>query len=347
MFPFARKIKETRKIYVPESIINEQIEENLRKQREIEEKDRERRAFIEEQRRFINEIQIEEYIPNKLPSIKEFHTQKNTLEAIVLLTTSREINSKVFSKFITNLVNVMPNRVYDIDFVISVNNLEFESIQKDIIHLQTFFNTVKLINTNIDPKNDVYSLDALSMIPVPKYGLTAGPNILYYETMKKMKTYNTVLVLETDCILYDDWLDTLINYVKYSGDFLISGSTYDGVYRLPSTDNPAFFHINGVALYKTGSPVFQFILDELMRFIVKEVKSGNVISAYDYMFSKMIFSYLADTKTTDFDFWKTVYRYVIKNTFIINASMPCDKNQDESFFLNKFPRCVILHKKSL
>lgn len=344
MFPFINRSginvhTKNSRIYVPPAIIETQ------KQKEKSEEE-ERQRIVNEQEQSLLNINITEVDNSKqrIPSFKSFHMQKNKLEAVVLLTTSYEIVNGTFSKFIKMLLGTM-YKPYNIEFIISTNNGNYTSIQKEVSQLKNYFSNVEVLNIEISPKNDIYKIEDLNETDIPKYGLTSGPNILFWDTMKYMKKYNTTLVLEADCILYQSWLDTLINYVEYCGDFLISGSTYTGNYKISSSMSNGFFHINGVALYKTGSPVFHYILEELTTYISCEVKRGHLISAYDYMLTKMILEKLYDTKNKYFDFWKVVYRYIIKNTFIINASMKSDKNDSQTKYLELYPRCVILHKK--
>jgi len=47
----------------------------------------------------------------------------------------------------------------------------------------------------------------------------------------------------------------------------------------------------------------------------------------------------------DFDYWNFVYRQIIKNTLIVNYSLPFDKNTEIQDILFKFPSAVIIHKK--
>lgn len=287
---------------------------------------------------------VNEDLPNySLPNIEEIHIDKNRLEAVVLLTTSKEINNGSFGKFIKNLIDVTEQNS-NLDFIMSVNNNSHTSIEKELTELKLYFKHIYYYNINIHSNDDIYTLDG-KFKPIPKYGLASGPNILFIKTMRMLNKYNTVLTLETDCILYKNWLSTLINYTEYSGDFLISGSTYDGNERIGFSQVVGMNHINGVALYKTKSSVFQFLLNALAEHIPRFVENGTVFTAYDYCLMRIIISKLKTTFGKEYTFWNVVYRSITKNTFIINASLNVDKNIPEEVFLGRFPRCVILHKK--
>lgn len=301
--------------------------------------------------RFINKsmsktdiTHIERHSTYTLPDIKELSNEKNVLEAVVLLTTSSEINNGKFGQFIKRLISVTHEKS-NIDFIISVNNNSHNSIETELIELKSYFKDIYYYNIDIQPQDDIYTLNP-KFRPVPKFGLASGPNLLFINTMRKMKKYNTVLTLETDCILYENWLNVLIKYVEYGGDFLISGSTYDGIQRISTNEVIGMLHINGVALYKSGSSIFQFLLYMLEEEIPQIVKSGLLLSAYDYALMRIIFHKLKTSSNNEYIFWKVIYRYITKNTFIVNASLNNDKSTPEATFLERFPKCVILHKKS-
>ena len=280
------------------------------------------------------------------PPIESFHNNPNQLEAIVLLTTNYEIEKKRFNDFILNIIKTLNrNKKLNIDFIISINNNKSNPLTPHVLYLKYLFNNIKIINNDILPEDDIYkpNLDNVTK-KVPTFGLSSGPNILFWNTMQELKEYNTVLVLETDCILYLGWLDKITRYIDNCGNFLISGPTYDGTLKIPSFHH-LFFHINGVSLYKTGSPIFQFIIKKLIEYTKQQVSSGNIICSYDYMFIDMILTKLKNINSIHYDFWKLVYRNITKNQFIVNMSPQVDSSESESVILKKFPDCIILHKK--
>jgi hypothetical protein len=294
------------------------------------------------------QILSDRYQPNTgYPALHSFHNEKNKLEAVVLLVTDHEITSMRYFNFINTIIKVRNhiNKKYDIDFIIGVNNLNQDPITHHVKYLEQMFRKVIVINNNIAKEDDIYNLKENIN---SKFGRTSGPNILFWSTLQQLNQYNTVLVVESDCIVYSGWLETLMNYVEYSGDFLISGSTYDGNQCVTSSNISIFFHLNGVALYKTGSPALQFLLQELQKFTIQYVANINNICAYDVAITDMILKYLQNSSdSSSFNFWKLVYRNIVKNTFIVNASLSSDANISEATILERFPRCVVLHKKLL
>lgn len=288
---------------------------------------------------------ISNVVPDPGPYLKFENEYPNHLQAIVIPTTSWEINKGQFSKFCDNLIRNTED-AKDIDLVIVVNNSNYSHI-RDIPNLEYKFKSVYILNTNIPPHEDIYT----SIVPitgVPPLGLTSGPNTLFFETMEYCKRYNTILLIETDCIVYPNWIDKCKKYVNLTEYFLISGSTYDGYMPLYSSTMPMIMHLNGVAFYKTASPIFQFIIQSLKQYIISEVKTRGGSSAYDLMMMDMMLKYLtAPVNFTIHMFWKRVYRYMLKTSLIINVSAKYDSVVTEDEIRSLHKNCVILHKKSL
>lgn len=295
----------------------------------------------------LSNIQVD-FLPNNNLTIPD-NVILNKLEAVTLLITSNEIISNRFEKFIMNILTTttLSNDIY---FLIFTNNNDYKlnlqiylRFKQYITKLKKLFKNVCVVNTDIPKSQDVYILQRTNT--VPKYGNVSGPNLLFLYAMNYCKRFNTVLLLESDCILSNGWLDKCKSYVTHSGTFLISGSTYDGDVhiKINPKDISSFFHINGVAFYKTGSKELQKVIKELDSYLVYYAKNIFPINAYDYVLSNMIFHKL--TIDDEFMFWKYIYRNITKNTLILNYSLQVDKNKSPEEIYKKFPSCVVLHKK--
>jgi len=272
----------------------------------------------------------------------------NKLEAVFICITVKEIESPSFDSFIENMVSTIEEKL-ELDCVLVLNKFYTtvkDKLKKFVSIASEKFNFVEIINLNIHPLDDIYiqSSERDNIKTLPKYGSTSGPNIMFLKSMQYASKYNTVLLLESDCTLSQNWAVACTNYVKYCGSFLISGASYDGSMQIPIHDKSMFFHINGVAFYKTGDPVFKNLLGHLDSYILKLVPDyGHV--AYDLAVTEMIFDMLSSDKS-NYDFWRYMYRNITRNTLIINASTPIDKDTPLYRFYDKFPACVILHKKT-
>jgi len=278
----------------------------------------------------------------QLPSFRQKSTDglkinspvsKQVLDCVALLTTSFELKNGRLKLFLDRTLPTL-QKVH-LDFVIFLNkNVD---IQELIAPYRKFFN-VTVVYHNIPEKDDV-RIEGPNIL---EYGGCSGPNIHFLKSARYCKKYSTTLFLETDCILQEGWLNACINYVRCSGTFLISGATYDGLLRIPPRFSALFSHINGVAFYNTMSPYLEKLLDETETHI-KESAKKQVMVQYDVGIVQCIENRL--NMDSDYDYWNFVYRQIIKNTLIVNYSLPFDKNTEIQDILFKFPSAVIIHKK--
>jgi hypothetical protein len=259
----------------------------------------------------------------------------NVLEALILPVTSREINDGRFKSFISQL---RPIKTTNLSFVMFVNNDTHISISEDIRVLKSKFKTVDVIHLNIPVLDDIYNINSQR---IPKYGLASGPNILFLSAMRHCAKFNTVLLVETDCIVKPTFLEDLALFTSFSGGFLIAGTRYDGNSHT-NANTLMFHHINGVALYNTGNPRFQILMNNLDAYIVQQVKFTPFF-AYDVAINQLILNRILDT-STHFE-WKRIYKDIITTNFIVNMSLPSDKDVSMDHINNKYPNHVILHKK--
>uniref|UniRef100_A0A6C0I6R4 Uncharacterized protein n=1 Tax=viral metagenome TaxID=1070528 RepID=A0A6C0I6R4_9ZZZZ len=259
----------------------------------------------------------------------------NVLEALILPLTSREINDGRFKSFISQL---RPIKTSNLSFVIIVNNRTHISISEDLKALDSKFKSVDLIHLNIPTSDDIYSTNSKW---TPKYGWASGPNILFLSAMRHCTKFNTVLLIETDCIVKPTFLEDLALFTCFSGGFLIAGTRYDGNTYMDA-NTLLFHHINGVALYNTGNPRFQTLINNLDAYIVEEVKSTPFF-AYDVAIIQLVLTRILDTSTHSE--WKRIYKDIITTNFIVNMSIPSDKSISMSHINKHYPHHVILHKK--
>jgi len=258
---------------------------------------------------------------------------KQTLDCIALLTTSFEFDSGRLQLFLERTLSTLCKK--NIDFIVFLNR--DTDISELIEPYKQFFNVI-VVSHNIPKKDDVRVYQPNEL----EYGGCSGPNIQFLKSARYCKKYSTTLFLETDCILQEGWLDACLNYVKYSGTFLISGANYDGLDNLP-VKTPAFFHhINGVAFYNTSSPYFEILLDETEMLIKRRAKK-NILTQYDVGIVSVVEEKLHEHE--NYKFWIFIFRHITKNTLIVNYSLNLDKETPISEILFKFPDAVIIHKK--
>jgi hypothetical protein len=290
-------------------------------------------------------IDIERKISDTI-NFKNLICPTNNLECICLLTTDKEINGSQYQKFIDRLlVSTRSNNITKtIDLKIITNKKSKQNL--DLSKLETIFANVELITLNLSKEEDVYISKLNPSQKLPKYGLKSGPNITFFTTIKKMKTYNTTLFLETDCFLKENWINDIYNYVKYSNGFLVSGATYDGTV-FTKAGSIMMSHINGgTALYATGNKFLQKIVDILSTFLQKQVANNMPGLAYDYAFKLMLDNNLNNTFNNheEHSIWQFINRNYLPCKLIVNCSTSLDANIDKNELIRKY-NYAILHKK--
>lgn len=279
-------------------------------------------------------------------NLQDLKCPTNILECVCLLTTNKEIDGPQYQKFIDRLIaNTNKNKITkQIDFKIITNKKLRNKL--DLSKLQNIFANVELINLDLPSKDDVYISHLLPNQELPKYGLKSGPNISFFNTIKKMHNYNTILMLETDCFLRDDWINNIYNYVKYANGFLISGATYDGKV-VTKAGSVMMNHINGgTALYAAGNELLQKTIDLLFIFLQHQIAHDMPGLAYDYAFKLMIDNNINNSyyKIEDREIWQFINRNYLPCKLIVNCSTPIDKDLDKNELMIKY-NYSILHQK--
>lgn len=267
------------------------------------------------------------------------------LECILIPTTTKEIDSGLFNNFI---IQFYLFKKTNIDIIIIINNKTHKTdILPMLLPIKNTFKNIEVLYINIPPEEDIYiKNNKSSKIHIPPLGLMSGPNYLFLAGMRYCEKYMYTLLIETDCIIKPNCVESFNNYITYCGDFLISGSTYDGtsLMYIPSGDN--FYHLNGVAIYKTGDRLFIKLINELEEYIVRTVIHQHAL-AYDCAFTKLVLDKISNAKNFNENAqWRYIYKKMLKTTLIINCSLPSDKNMDIDALNSEFPSWVILHKKN-
>jgi hypothetical protein len=127
--------------------------------------------------------------------------------------------------------------------------------------LGELFSGIEVHFCDLPPEKDVYIRN--SKVLGSPYGNKAGPNWLFYETMKRLRAdCDFVLLMETDCQpIATHWLQRLEKLCSQNDDAWMIGSHYRGASPLHRT---LARHINGNALYHIGDPAFWDFLDTIL-----------------------------------------------------------------------------------
>jgi hypothetical protein len=264
---------------------------------------------------------------NKL-DISELSFYANKLECIAILVTEQEAMSGLLNSLFIKIRNsTLFKETRDISLKIVINNIKHQDSKIDTAILSSLFTDIEVINLQLSAEEDLYIRDQ-KKIPeiVPTYGTKSGPNIMFYKALNICKTYNTTLLLETDCFFKPLWLSKLQDFINASNGFWISGATYDGVVPC-RPDSEMSTHINGgIALYATGNESFQKFMSQSEDFLIERIKSGLIGLAYDINIKAYIdylIKYRIDT-IEDILASKFILRQYLPNKIIGNFSSPMD-----------------------
>jgi len=263
----------------------------------------------------------------------------NKLEAIVLLTTSSEIRSGQFLSFCNQFLKM---KYCGMPLNIVVNNSKFDGEMCAFLNEITIFSSIQIFDVDIPPADDIYIRETKYDGKIPRLGLSSGPNILFFEAMRMFEDVNTVLVLETDCILKPNCFEVCKTYVSSMCDFLVSGSKYIGRHVSWYPGDSLFHHLNGVAFYRTGSKEFQELLKRVEDFIAMKVKMRKQALAYDVAIMTFIHENL-QRDSQNKRYYTAIESKMLTNTFILNYSV--DHEIDWGEIDHHYPNHVILHSK--
>ena len=271
----------------------------------------------------------------------------NKLECLVLLVTNHEIKNGQFLDFINRLINnTNKKEAKNISFKIILNNNNTD-MQVDCTLLKSVFNSVEIINLSLSKEDDIYVKDSCQLEKIPIYGNKSGPNIMFYQALDICKTYNTILLLETDCFFKPSWLQKLKDFINHSNGFWISGAIYDGAVPTKACSDIST-HINGgVGLYATGNPLFRLFIATTEMFLLERINNGLVGLAYDMAIKMYIDHIINCNHNTNEEvlLGKFINRQYLPNKIIGNFSTPKDIFISLEQISNIY-NYYIIHKKS-
>jgi hypothetical protein len=275
-----------------------------------------------------------------------FYLDKNSWDAIAISTTHYEIEDGRLQSFLEHLLLSISGKYIDKILYIAINKevSAFGKLEDTFAKCRAHFKDVVIMNLMIDPELDIYITGGELKRPYPKYGCASGPNIMFLNLMRRLACHNTILQLETDCRLKGDWVSRCQQYIEHCGRFLIAGALYDGIKANGNTLH--YTHINGVGFYKTGSKLFQKMLDFLENYIIRNAQFGRLQSAYDYVLRMCVNDYMLGYSTTYHYhyFWRYIHRMIVHTTLITNFAPNFDKHITDSYITDLYDP-VIIHQK--
>jgi|GEM_PF-937954 len=146
--------------------------------------------------------------------------------------------------------------------------------------LKNYFSGIQFHYCNLDKSVDTYYAAVPSDESMPEYGWKSGPNLQFFHALSALYSYGGyTLLLEPDVLpVRNGWLELADFEIEFSSTFWVKGSKYLGKTKLV---NEIATHLNGVAIYYTGSDEFQTFLSDKWKPLLKEVVTERPFMAYD------------------------------------------------------------------
>lgn len=208
------------------------------------------------------------------------------------------------------------------------------------------FDHVEVKFCNLSPEKDLYLRDG--EVRYAPYGRKAGPNWLFYETLKGVRNLGGfVLLMETDCRpISSNWLRRVQRVCLQHEDAWVVGSHYCGVSPM---DWAVARHINGNALYHVGDVGFcRFLDDEFWPWLNEFVTSHNPNLAYDCGWETYL-NRIEMEHAASYDWVRArdiLQKFRLVN-FIVNIGGAAEQGGDYAWsraeILRRFPGAVIVH----
>lgn len=290
---------------------------------------------------------FEKLLNNKTP-------EKNPkiLSAILIPITTNELQDLELLFLLWQIWNILSERKIVKNLVISIDSAYNKSIEDRIILLYKkykicdIFQHLKIIFCDISDSENIYIRNNNTKTDsIPPLGYASGPNTQFFLTMKELSDNHYVLLNETDCVpCKPNWINDIATNVFWSEPFWIKGSSYKGYQSIRSDIN---CHINGNAIYASGSNYFQLFLDIWKEGLQNEIKKFPFI-AYDACLEQLKVNAIKNRNSHECTFFrqfasKFCYTDLINNTSGIN-DFP--RKNDYSSLSTISNRACLVHGKS-
>lgn len=260
----------------------------------------------------------------------------NRLDAVVLNLCLKEVETLRFERFMGYMLQ--DPWIKGIQFVIVCNGI----LKRDsdwFKTLESHVGPITVHDLDLEPIDDLYDKKRLlnpRKVRVPPLGFFSGPNILFFKSIgfSQAQEYNTMFLIETDLHFEKGWLQKLKAYVD-GNVFLIAGSNPSHPTERHLTD-----HLNGVALYKTGSKNFSRFMDLVRKHTIETCKT-NPWYPYDYAVWHT-FKHLANIKEEQ-QFYRFLFRTIHCCHLLVNLVSEAAPEKAYEFCKTYYPGSCVFH----
>lgn len=318
----------------------------------------------------IESAEFEQMIQSDRKKVFGEQSQTNTKLCIALICTKKEYQLGQVNKMLDLYFAQKPSHTQRFDLFIFFD----QGNPKDYTELLSYEQHKSVAKVHIDSIDisdhlNIYSherdnkkiISEFYKLNCPKFGITSGPNILFFESMKRLSQHNHeyILLLETDTRpIKDLWFDGILEYLNVN-DFLIGGSIYKG-------DNQEHLnsewsdHLNGVAIYK-NSQNFQSLIEATESALLYIIStSKRLIDQYNFtdithdvprnaginnLCVQLNYDILMYYIAKDSEKYQQQGNNLQDTPIITNMSLRTDYHITESDVLARHPETIILHQK--
>jgi hypothetical protein len=294
----------------------------------------------------------------------------NNKLCIALICTKKEYQRGQVDKAISAYISRAISSNYTFDFYIFFDQgkvLDYQGLKN--YEACKNIRSINIQSINLSEHENVYSqvwqdhevIGEFYRLGCPEYGITSGPNRLFFESMKflKNKPYENILLIEPDTRpIKDYWYDYIVNYISCN-EFLIGGSSYKGD-REDVKDKSWSNHLNGVAIYRNCNALHSLLekSEKYLRYLIKNSK--RIIDTYqfkdisntipkdeniNYLCVKFNYDVLLYFVSNSDKVHKTQPNQLKNTPIITNMSLCTDYNISEKQVLDRYPQTIILHQK--
>lgn len=208
------------------------------------------------------------------------------------------------------------------------------------------FEAIEVRFCNLPPEKDIYVHDG--EVKHAPLGKKAGPNWLFFETMKALRhEAKFVFLMETDCQpMTPNWVKKIQRVCAQNDDAWIVGSHYCGVSPLHWS---VARHINGNALYHIGDPKFWDFLENdfwpwLSDYIVKSMPNLAYDCGWETYLNRMEMEHAGSYE------WirvRDILQRFRLSTFVVNIGGAAEQAGEYVWtrreILKRFPGAAIVH----
>ncbi|MEH6645928.1 hypothetical protein [Sulfitobacter sp.] len=191
------------------------------------------------------------------------------------------------------------------------------ALYAEFADLHACFDGLEIFSADLEGDRDLYA--RYTEEAKGAFGNKAGPNFLFQETMHITSEFGLyTLQIELDCIpLTSNWVAD-VNNMLLSSEAWVIGAPYLGETPL---DPSIQFHINGNALYRSGSREFLTFLDEVWIRNILMLSKVHPNLAYDCWWALQMARSDAGVENAAWHLWQEYCFFFQYSAFVVNLNV--------------------------